>query len=234
MSFVPLVLQKSSVYSLTSFGLTKRQYSPQKYWRFSYGILFCMRKIVFDIETKNFFPDVGSNDPADLDIALVGLYDYETNTYDSFLEEDFPRLWPVLEKSDVLITFNGDHFDIPLLNKYYKAAGRGDLSKIRSLDVFKEIKQSSGRWLKLDMLAEGTLGTNKSGKGGEAIVWWRNGEIEKVRDYCLLDVRLTKDIYEHALKNKKLMFKEGPFTKEIKLDTKHWEFVPEVKTASLF
>ena len=34
--------------------------------------------------------------------------------------------------------------------------------------------------------------------------------------------------------NKKLIFKEGPFTKEIKLETKHWEPVSEVKTKSLF
>ncbi|MDQ5969439.1 MAG: hypothetical protein QG579_596, partial [Patescibacteria group bacterium] len=73
-----------------------------------------MKKIVFDIETKNIFQDVGSSDPVDLDISLVGLYDYETNTYDSFLQEDFGRLWEILKKADMLITYNGDHFDIPL------------------------------------------------------------------------------------------------------------------------
>jgi hypothetical protein len=36
------------------------------------------------------------------------------------------------------------------------------------------------------------------------------------------------------MKNKKLIFVEGPFTKEIKLETKHWEPVVEVKTQSLF
>lgn len=193
-----------------------------------------MRKIVFDIETKNVFQDVGSNDPVDLDISLVGLYDYDTNSYDSFLQEDFPRLWKVLEKADLFITYNGDHFDIPLLNKYYKKAGLGDLSKIRSLDLLKEIKNSYGRRMKLDQVAEGTLGINKSGNGLEAIVWWRNGEIDKIRKYCLDDVRITKDVYEYALKNKRLIFKEGPFTKEIKLDTKHWEPVEEIKTLSLF
>lgn len=193
-----------------------------------------MKKIVFDIETKNIFQDVGSNDPVDLDISLVGLYDYETNTYDSFLQEDFERMWDVLEKADIFITFNGDHFDIPLLNKYYKKAGRGDLAKIRSLDLLKEIKNSYGRRMKLDQIAQGTFGTGKSGDGLEAVAWWRNGEIEKIRKYCLDDVRITKDVYEYAMKNKKLMFKEGPFTKEIKLDTKHWEPVLEVKTQSLF
>lgn len=193
-----------------------------------------MRKIVFDIETKNFFPDVGSNDPADLDISLVGIYDYDRNVYESFIEEEFPKLWDVLDKTDMLVSFNGDHFDIPILNKYYKKAERGDLLKIRSLDVLKEIRQSYGRRMKLDQIAEGSLGINKSGQGGEALVWWKNGEVERVRKYCLDDVRITKDVYEYALKNKKLMFKEGPFTKEIKLDVKHWEPVSEIKTQSLF
>lgn len=193
-----------------------------------------MRKLVFDIETQNIFQDVGSKDPADLDISIVGLYDYENNKYESFMEEEFGRMWPYFEKADLLITFNGAHFDIPLLNKYYKKAGCGDLTKIRSLDVFKEIKNSSGRWLKLDKVAEGTFGINKAGDGFDAVVWWRTGRVDEIRKYCLEDVKLTKDVYEYAIKNKKLMFKEGPFVKEIKLDTKHWEPVPEVKTQSLF
>jgi DEAD/DEAH box helicase domain-containing protein len=193
-----------------------------------------MKKIVFDIETKNIFQDVGSSDPADLDISLVGLYDYDTNRYTSYLEEEFPQMFDILDKADMLITYNGDHFDIPLLNKYYKKAGRGDLTKVRSLDILKEIKNSYGRRMKLDQIAEGTFGVNKSGNGLEAVAWWRTGEIEKIRKYCLDDVKITKDVYEYALKNKKLIFKEGPFTKEVKLDVKHWEPISELKTQSLF
>ncbi len=193
-----------------------------------------MKKVVFDIETKNIFQDVGSNNPADLDISVVGVYDYETNTYTSYIQEEFDKMWEILEKADLLITFNGNSFDIPLLNKYFKKANRIDISKIRSLDIFKEIKNTSGRWLKLDKIAEGTFGINKSGNGLEAVTWWRAGEVEKVRKYCLDDVRITKDVYEYAIKNKKIIFKEGPFNKEIKLDTKHWEPVSEIKTQSLF
>lgn len=193
-----------------------------------------MKKIVFDIETRNIFQDVGSNDPVDLDISVVCLYDYEKNTYESFLQEDLPKLWDILDKTDMLITYNGDHFDIPLLNKYYKRDGRGDLTNIRSLDLLKEIKNSYGRRMKLDQIAEGTFGMHKSGNGLEAVAWWRSGEVEKIIKYCIDDVKITKDVYEYALKNKKLIFKEGPFMKEIKLDTKHWEPVEEVKTQSLF
>lgn len=180
-----------------------------------------MRKIVFDIETRNLFQEVGSSNPADLDISVVGVYDSEADSYDTYLVEELPRLWPKLETADMLIGYNSDHFDIPLLNKYYP----GDLLKIKSLDILKEIHKSFGRRMKLDQVAQGTLGTSKSGNGLEALAWWKNGEVEKVKKYCLDDVRITKDIYEYALKNNKLLFKEGGVINEIALDTSLWESV---------
>jgi DEAD/DEAH box helicase domain-containing protein len=178
-----------------------------------------MRKIVFDIETRNVFADVGKHDPALLDIALVAIHDSETDTYTSYLEEELKYLWPIIESADMLIGFNSDHFDIPLLNKYYP----GDLTKIKSLDILKEIKQSYGRRMRLDSLAEGTLGKKKSGHGLDAITWWKQGEIDKIRTYCIDDVRLTKELYDYALLNNKLMFKDGKDTLEVKLDTSNWE-----------
>jgi DEAD/DEAH box helicase domain-containing protein len=178
-----------------------------------------MRKLVFDIETSNIFSDVGSNNPADLAISVVGVYEYENDKYSTFLQEDFNKLWPIIENTDMFITFNGNHFDIPLLNKYYS----GDLLKIKSLDLLKEMQKSAGRRMKLDQIAEGTLGVNKSGHGLDAIRWWRDGEVEKVKKYCLDDVRITKDLYEYALKEGKLIFKEGGNLNEIKLDTADWE-----------
>ena len=81
--------------------------------------------------------------------------------------------------------------------------------------------------MKLDQIAEGTLNTHKSGHGLDAIKWWRDGEVEKVIKYCVDDVRITKDIYEYALKNGKLIFKEGPNLNEVKLDTADWEIPPQ-------
>lgn len=182
-----------------------------------------MRKVVFDIETKNIFQDVGSNNPADLSISIVGLYEYQGDKYSSYLEEELPQLWPIIENADMFITYNGDHFDIPLLNKYYS----GDLFKIKSLDLLKEIQKSAGRRMKLDQVAEGTIGINKSGHGLDAIRWWKEGKIEELRKYCLDDVKITKDIYDFALKNDKIIFKEGPNLNEVKLDTKNWETLPE-------
>jgi DEAD/DEAH box helicase domain-containing protein len=184
-----------------------------------------MRKIVFDIESRNIFSDVGSADPTKLDLSIVGVYDSETDSYSSYLEEELKDLWPLLERADMLIGFNSEHFDLPLLNKYYP----GDLSRIKHLDILKEIKNSYGRRMKLDQLAQGTLNTSKSGHGLEAIKWWKTGEIDKIRSYCLDDVKITKELYEFAMKNQKLMFKEGKELKEIKLDTSHWETPSENK-----
>jgi hypothetical protein len=157
-----------------------------------------------------------------LDISVVCIYEYEEDKYSAFTQEEFGKLWPILENADMFITFNGDHFDIPLLNKYYS----GDLFKVKSLDILKEMHKVAGRRMKLDQIAEGSLGIKKSGNGLDAMRWWRDGEFEKVKSYCLDDVRITKDVYEYALKNGKLIFKEGPNLKEVVLDTSEWETPP--------
>jgi DEAD/DEAH box helicase domain-containing protein len=34
-----------------------------------------------------------------------------------------------------------------------------------------------------------------------AVEYWRKGEIDKLREYCLQDVRVTRDVYDFALQN---------------------------------
>ena len=177
-----------------------------------------MRTVVFDIETANWFGNGGRSESSDLQIALVGIHDSATDVYDCFLEAELPKLWKILEQTDILVGFNSDHFDIPLLNKYYP----GDLTNIKSVDLMKEIYDSIGRRVRLDAVAEGTLGKRKSGHGGQSLVWWRNGEIEKVRAYCQKDVELTKELYEYALKYGSLKYRELGALHEIKLNTQKW------------
>lgn len=178
-----------------------------------------MRVVTFDIETANFFSDVGSNDPADLTLAIVCIHDSETGEYSSYLESELPQLWTILERTDMLVGWNSDHFDIPLLNKYYP----GDLTRIKSLDLMKEIQQVLGRRLKLDAVSEGTLKANKTGgKGGQSVIWWREGRVDEVRDYCLKDVELTRKIFDYALEHSSVKYKELGKNHEIKLETSAW------------
>ncbi len=178
-----------------------------------------MRRITLDLETKNFFEDVESNDPTALDISVVCIHDSADDSYKSFQEHQFKDLWPILEQADMLITWNGDHFDIPLLNKYYP----GDLTKIKSLDLMKELVKVLGRRLKLDTVAGATLGVNKSGGGRDAVDWWRAGLVDKVISYCIDDVRLTKELYDYAVRTGCLKYRDAGTVRELKLDTSAWE-----------
>lgn len=178
-----------------------------------------MRKITFDIETKNTFREVGSREAEDLDISLLAIHDSEDDEYKSFLEDELDELWPIIESADSLIGYNSDHFDIPLLNKYYP----GDLTKLKSVDLMKEIQDQLGRRLKLDDVAEATLGESKSADGLQAITWWKQGEIEKIRKYCVQDVKVTKNVYDYALTNEHIKYPEGSDIREVPLETDGWE-----------
>lgn len=178
-----------------------------------------MREIVFDLETKNIFDDVGKNDPVLLDISVAGVYDSETDAYTSYDESEFPELWKVIEHADVLIGYNSNHFDIPLLDKYYP----GDLTKIKSIDIMATIKEALGRRLGLGNVASATLGVGKSADGLEATRWWKEGKYQEVRDYCLQDVKVTKMLYDYIRKNKKIIYRDGPDKRELELDITSWD-----------
>lgn len=175
-----------------------------------------MRRVTFDIETEGDFR--GNGDFGNLEVTVVGIYDSGEDTFHCFTRDELGQAWPIFERADVLVGYNSEHFDIPILNKYYA----GDLTKIRSIDLLKEIKNVLGRRLKLDSLAEATLGKKKSGNGLEAIGWWKNGEIQRVKDYCVDDVRLTDELFQYALKNKKLKYMDYEGVRDIKLDTSSW------------
>jgi len=181
-----------------------------------------MRVITFDIETAGNVN--GIFDPHNLELTICCIHDSATNSYDSFMREDLPRLWRVVENADMLVGYNSDHFDIPILNKYYP----GELTNIKSLDLLKEVAQVLGRRIKLDSIAEGTLGIKKNGSGLQAQVWWREGNIKKLREYCLKDVEITKRIFDYALQNGSLKFKELGRTQEVQLDTTNW-MIPNAK-----
>ncbi len=177
-----------------------------------------MRYVIFDLETQNIFSDVGSNDPTALDISVGTFYDSETGVYTTVLESELSQIWPLLEKADALVGYNSNHFDIPLLNKYYP----GDLTKIKSIDLLEEIRKSLGRRLRLDSVAEATVGAKKSAHGLQAVRWWREGKIDEIKKYCEQDVKVTKKVFDYALEHGHVKFKDGSRKREIPLDTSTW------------
>lgn len=160
------------------------------YWRSMRDI------IVFDIETKETFDDVGGYFPEKLTPSMVGIYSFNHDQLIGFAEEEFGKLWPYFDNADLIIGFNSDGFDIPILAKLY-----APLREIQSLDLLTEIKNSAGHRVKLDSVAEATLGTHKTADGLEAITMYREGRIDDLRAYCLSDVVITRDVYLYGKKN---------------------------------
>lgn len=160
------------------------------------------REVVLDIETQNTFQDVGTYNAALLDISLIGCYFYENDTFEAFLEEDLPKLWPRLERADRIIGYNLFGFDYPCMQSYYT----GDLMKLPTIDLMAEIEKRIGFRVKLDDVAHATIGVGKSGHGLQAVEFWKKGEIDKLKEYCLQDVRVTRDVYEHALEHQNVSY----------------------------
>lgn len=177
-----------------------------------------MRTVVFDIETQNSFAQAGKDGLLGLDISIVVIWDSETGKYLPFWHDELDKLWPILESTDLIVGYNSRYFDLPLLNKYYL----GDLEHIQHLDLMLEVQKSFGKRVKLDQIAAGTLGTKKSGHGLDAVKWWRTGEHDKIKKYCIDDVKITKRIYDHMLKNGEIKIKEGPEKHSVKMDTRAW------------
>ena len=159
-------------------------------------------EIVLDIETQNTFEEVGGYFTDKLKVSLVGVYFYETDTYESFLEPDLPAMFKRLEQGGRVIGYNSIGFDMPVLNNYYL----GDLLKLPQLDILKQIEQSLGYRIKLDDVAAATIGTRKSAHGLQAVQWWKEGKINEIREYCLQDVKVTKEVYEFGMKNGFVLF----------------------------
>jgi len=159
--------------------------------------------VVFDIETKNAFDDVGGrNNLTALQISVLGAYLYSTNEYKIYEEKELPEFERILQKKPLLVGFNSRRFDTPILQPYMHF----DLKTLPQLDIMEELANILGHRVSLDSVAQATLGKSKSGSGMDAIRYFRDGEIEKLKKYCLDDVRITKEIFEYGAKHGELFY----------------------------
>jgi len=159
-----------------------------------------MLQVILDVETKKTFDEVGGFFPDRLGISFVGVCVRENfgeaGEMMSFFEKDLKDLFPILERADVVVGYNVDNFDMPTFIPYYS----GDITTIPTLDLMIKIQDSFGHRIALDSVAKETLGTGKSGDGLDAIKYYRNGELDKLKAYCLQDVKVTRDVYDYGLK----------------------------------
>lgn len=165
-----------------------------------------MLRVIFDVETKKAFDEVGGYHPERLGVSLVGAWKGEEEGEGEFLtyrEGELGEFFQLLEKAEVVVGFNILGFDYPVLSPYYS----GDFENLPSLDMLERVEKSVGYRVSLDDLVKESLGVQKTGHGLDAIKYYHEGDWESLEKYCLQDVKVTKDLYFYGLREGKVVFK---------------------------
>ncbi len=150
---------------------------------------------VFDLETQRSAKEVGGWHMAHrMRVSCGVIYDSRSDRYDVYMEDQVDQLIDHLKRFDAVVGFNSRRFDYQVLTRYSDF----DFNSLPTIDLLERIFQQLGFRLSLDHLAQHTLNLNKSGSGLDALEWWQSGEIEKLVEYCKLDVRITLDLYLYA------------------------------------
>jgi len=177
--------------------------------------------IVFDHEAK-----IIADNFIDNGISYLGYYRSDTDVLDGFFEKDLEKFKELIEKADTIIGYNIIGYDIPVLRKYYDL----DLSKKQIIDIFKIIADKHKVYLKLDNLTTTTFGLSKIAHGLDAVRFYREGKLDKLKEYCDMDVKLTKDLYDYIIQNGYCYYTDG-LGQKIKLEV---SFEPKAKQEDIF
>ncbi|MBY0471362.1 ribonuclease H-like domain-containing protein [bacterium] len=153
--------------------------------------------LVIDIETQKLVQEVGGWDHIDkLGISVACAYDSKTDQFLSFQENEIKKLIDLCE-SRLVVGYNIRGFDLPVMAAYGLDPKRLDV-----FDIMYDLEAlTRQRFLKLEYVARGTLNAGKSADGLQAVEWWKAGQIQKIIDYCMQDVKVTRDVFQFGRQN---------------------------------
>ena len=103
-----------------------------------------------------------------------------------------------------VIGFNLLHFDYRVLQPY---SPNIRLASLPTLDMLLDIQRNLGFRLSLDNLAGASLDAAKTADGVKSVEWFRNGELDKVAEYCKADVDITRRVFEFGRDNGFVFYK---------------------------
>ncbi len=147
----------------------------------------------------------GWDDKENMGISCIGAYDYLEDRYRVFTKGNFQEFMELVSMRSLIVGFNSIPFD----NAVVKAAIDFVIPESKSYDLLREIWIASGLHPEfqypshvgygLEACCSANWGTKKTGNGAFAPVYWQSGHYGKVIDYCLNDVRLTKQLFDAAM-----------------------------------
>lgn len=172
--------------------------------------------IILDIETKYTYREF--NDPQKLGVSIAVVYDYHDNQGKAFFEHELNGLFRILENTSYIIGYNNKSFDVPVLQAYYP----GDISHFRQFDILEDIREKIGRRLALNDVCAATLQKKKSGHGLMAIDLYKEKKFDELKQYCMDDVMITKELFDYGLNHGEIYFLSEYGKETIKVDWRQY------------
>lgn len=148
----------------------------------------------------------GWHDHYAMGISVVCGYDYDTGRFRVFMKDNFEELQEIFVKNHgPFVGFNNIGFDNQVLR-----ANSIHINDERCYDILKEIWVASGLTSNFqhpshlgfsldDVLSSNFKGIQKSGHGSFAPILWQKKQYAKVVDYCLNDIKCTKEVLDQIL-----------------------------------
>jgi hypothetical protein len=162
--------------------------------------------VYFDLETQRTANDVGGWDKKhEMGMSVGVTYSTRDGIYEIFAEDEAEQLVRRLQRADLVVGFNHIRFDYDVLMAYTVLDLRENLV---SLDLLQDVEKTLGHRLKLEDIAQATLGVGKTADGLDAIRWWREGKILDIAKYCCFDVKVTRLVHEYGIANKELFYND--------------------------
>ncbi len=146
----------------------------------------------FDLETQKSSDDVGGwGNIHKMGLAVGVVWDSLDREFFTYEEKDARKLVEKLRSADLVVGFNVIGFDYTVLQPYSDF----DLQEINTFDMLVDVKKNLGFFLSLNHLAQYTLNAEKSADGLVSLQWYKEGKIDKIKQYCRQDVEITRDLY---------------------------------------
>ncbi|MBI5824247.1 MAG: ribonuclease H-like domain-containing protein [Chloroflexi bacterium] len=164
-----------------------------------------MNLVFFDLESQYLFDEVGGRGNIEkLKVACGVSYSTAKNDFTIYWEQDIPALIGELKSATKIIGFNLIGFDYRVLQPY---SPETRFASLPTLDLLLDLQKILGFRISLDTIASATLGAAKTADGIQSVQWFRNGELDKVAEYCKADVDITRRVYEFGRDNGHIFYK---------------------------
>ena len=158
-----------------------------------------MNYVFFDLETQNLIDNVGGRENiSQLKLSCGVTWSTARNDFAVYWEKDAAALAQELKSATKVVGFNVRAFDYVVLQPYVPDVR---LASIPTLDMLLDLQQLLGFRVSLDNLAGASLGATKSADGLKAVEWFRAGEMDKIAEYCKMDVDITRRVFEFGRDN---------------------------------